>query len=54
MMPRGRSQAALKAEAYARKNPDITAEDLAKKFGLNPATVYRSDWWKNRRGEVAK
>jgi DNA-binding MurR/RpiR family transcriptional regulator len=48
-MTRGLSQAATKAANYARKNPDITAAELAKKFGLNQSTVYRSDWWKNRR-----
>lgn len=53
-MPRGISTAAKKAAAYAVKNPDITAENLAKKFGLNPATVYRATWWKNRRAEAPK
>lgn len=49
-MPRGPSQAALKAKAYALKHPDkLTAEQLAKKFGINPTTVYRSDWWKGRK-----
>lgn len=47
-MARGPSQAALKAKAYAQKHPELNAEQLAKKFGINPTTVYRSDWWRNR------
>lgn len=48
-MTRGLSQAAKKAKAYAEKHPNaLTGEELARKFGLSSATVYRSEWWKNR------
>lgn len=48
-MPKGLSTAAKKAAAYAEKHPgELNAEQLAKKFGLHPSTVYRADWWKNR------
>lgn len=54
-MPRGLSQAAQKARAYVQKHPTaMTAEQVAKKFGLNPATVYRADWWKGRNKPVEK
>lgn len=48
-MPKGLSTAAKKAAAYAEKHPgQLNAEQLAKKFGLHPSTVYRADWWRNR------
>lgn len=48
-MPKGLTLAAKKAAAYAAKHPgELNAEQLAKKFGLHPSTVYRADWWKNR------
>lgn len=48
-MPKGLTLAAKKAAAYVLKHPnEMNAEQIAKKFGLHPSTVYRSDWWKSR------
>lgn len=47
-MPRGPSAAVVKAAAYLQKNPASTAPELAKKFGINEATIYRAPWYKNR------
>jgi len=45
---RGLSDAARRAKAYLEKNPGkLSGKELAKKFGLDPATVYRSQWWKD-------
>lgn len=41
--------ATKKAMAFVKKNPTkLNAEQVAKKFGLHPSTVYRAHWWKNR------
>lgn len=54
---RGTSSATKAAEQYFSKNPDkfdpeqpggMTALDLANKFKINPATIYRQEWWKTR------
>jgi len=45
-MARGPSTAAKKAAEYLKKNPSTPASDLAKKFGINTATIYRAQWWK--------
>lgn len=47
-MPRGPSQAAIKAAEYVKKHPGIKGPELAKRFGLNLTTVYRAAWWKAR------
>lgn len=48
-MPKGMTAAAKKASAYVAKHPgELNAEQVAKKFGLHPSTVYRSEWWKTR------
>lgn len=48
-MPKGMTAAAKKASAYVLKHPgEMNAEQIAKKFGLHPSTVYRSEWWKQR------
>lgn len=48
MTTRGLSTAVKKAKAYLQRNPNTEGPALAKKFGINLSTVYRSDWWKNR------
>lgn len=48
-MPRGPSAALVKAEKYASKHPQSNAVELAKKFGLDQATIYRSAWYKAHR-----
>jgi len=53
-MTRGLSQAANKAAEYCKKHPETKGADVARKFGLNLTTVYRSAWWKQRRAEVQK
>jgi hypothetical protein len=48
-MTRGLSEAAKKARDYVHKHPGkLNGTQLAKKFGLDPVTVYRSEWWKTR------
>lgn len=49
--PRGPSTATKQAKAYLKKNPEIEGAALARKFGLNLSTVYRSAWWKDRNVE---
>jgi DNA-binding MarR family transcriptional regulator len=50
---RGLSDAARRAKAYLEKNPGkLSGKELAKKFGLDPATVYRSQWWKDASKEA--
>lgn len=53
-MSRGLSQAATKAAAYCRKHPDVKGPEVARKFGLNLTTVYRSAWWKQRHADQPK
>lgn len=45
---RGKSKAMQDAQAFFAKNPQTTAQELAKQFGLHLITIYRSDWWKRR------
>lgn len=47
-MSRGPTKAVKKAAAHVGKHPNITAAEVAKKFGLDVSTVYRAEWWKNR------
>lgn len=47
-MPRGPSAAVIKAASHLQKHPGTTAPELAKKFGVNEATIYRAAWYKNR------
>lgn len=49
---RGPSKAAIKASQYLGRNPNVTARQLADRFGIDVTTVRRSAWWKNR--EVPK
>lgn len=46
--PRGQSANAKQAKAYLAKHPDTTANELAAKFQIDPSTVRRSPWWKQR------
>jgi len=52
-MSRTQSSKADKAERMLKKNPLITAPELARKTGLNITTIYRSKWWKEAKGKVA-
>lgn len=45
---RGPSKAAIKASQYLGKNPNVTAQQLADRFGIDVTTVRRSAWWQNR------
>lgn len=40
-MARGVAKSTEKAEAWLQKNPQAKPADVAKKFGINPSTVYR-------------
>lgn len=54
-MPKGMTTAAKKAAAYVQKHPhELNAEQIAKKFGIHPSTVYRSDWWKSRPAKTSQ
>ncbi|MBV8060804.1 MAG: hypothetical protein JO253_04680 [Alphaproteobacteria bacterium] len=50
---RGISTAVKQAIAYLKKNPETEGSELARRFGINVATVYRSKWWKELKGKVA-
>lgn len=52
MAQRGKSQAVKDAIAHLAANPSATAQFLSVKFGLNIATIYRSDWWKQAKSKV--
>ena len=45
---RGHSAKYLEAEKYFKKNPTLSCVELSKRFGLNPTTITRSEWWKSR------
>lgn len=47
-LARGPSTATKKAERFFAKTPTATARELANKFGIDTATIYRAEWWKNR------
>lgn len=54
-MARGSSNAVKKAADYERKHPgQLSGDQLAKKFGVHPTTIYRADWWRNRIKPEAK
>ena len=43
---RGPSKAQKDAEKYFAKNPESSAAELAKRFGVALSTIYRADWFK--------
>lgn len=45
-MARGPSKACAKAGEYHAKHPEMPLPELAKKFGIDLSTIYRSNWWK--------
>lgn len=45
---RGLSAASKAAARHLERNPDASADDLAKKFKIAITTVYRAPWWKAR------
>lgn len=45
-MGKGPSKAAVGAAAYLTKHPNTDVATLAKKFGLHPSAIYRSQWFK--------
>lgn len=49
------SSALRDAENYQKKHPgQLSGDQLAKKFGVHPTTIYRADWWRNRIKPEAK
>lgn len=42
------SKASERAAAHLAQNPDVTAEFLARKFGLTESAVRKSQYWKHR------
>lgn len=46
------SAASVKGERYLAKNPNATAEQVAKHCGMSVGGVHKAPWWKNRAKEV--
>lgn len=46
--PRGPSPACKRAEEYFAQHPNTKRNELARMFELDPATISRQPWWKNR------
>lgn len=44
------SKAAVKAAKFLSENPQVTASELARKYGLSESAVRASQYWKARPG----